>query len=287
VSFSLVSFTPCVIQNEAKNPDSFFPLPIRRASLNSSLCSSPLLGRVRIECDHGKMAQVSARNYLWRFVREVVRQAFQFSKDNVWPQVIAVATFLFQVVFETSSSADFHANVLATLWAFGFAFGVYIIVQIIRAPMVLDRQRAEQIQEIAGRLGDPVSVEFRSITFEHAVADRRSSRMRLDMVIRTSDSPATLAEWSLRSQKNPELKPLLAHIWGLGRHVGGNTIRLDDHDHQGGAILFDLVGQAQASEDEARDANHKWTFEFRDAHRSYAIEIPERLYAPIRLTGHF
>jgi hypothetical protein len=225
------------------------------------------------------MAQVSGRNYLWRLLREIVRQAFQFSKDNVWPAVVAMATFLFQVVFGTSSSADFHRNALATLWAFLFAFGAYVLAQIIRAPFVLDRQRTDEIESLKKRLGDVVSVEFRSVTFQHPVPDKRNTRLRIDLVFRTSDAPATLGNWALRSEKTPTINPVWSNIWGFSHRLGGGSFRLEAHDHQSGAFTFDFMGEALATEDEIKDPLHRWVFTFTDAHRTYSEPIPAELFA--------
>jgi hypothetical protein len=222
------------------------------------------------------MAQVSGGNYLRRFLREVVRQAFQFSKENVWPQVIAVATFLFQVVFRTSSSTDFHGNMLATLWAFIAALGVYIVVQIVRAPLVLDRQRADEIENIKKRLGNGVSVRFEQISFRYPTPNVRNVTMVVQLLLRTDDSPATVHDWALRTQAKPNLKSVVTNILGLGKHIAGWTIRLDAHDQAYGSIFFDFTG-SQQSEEELRNTSG-WILEFTDAHRTYSEAIPDSLF---------
>jgi hypothetical protein len=230
------------------------------------------------------MERITWRSYYRRYFIQVGQQARADASGLVIGFVLAVAVQVLQVLYRVMYAENFRANFLSTFWPYAAAVVTYLIYAAIRAPLELDRGRAAEIVELERRLGDPVSVEFENITFEHATPDKRCSRLRLNLLIRTSDTRATLSGWGLRSESSPSLKPLLAHIWGLHR-ISGNTVVLEAHDHQPGAFLFDFVGPAQASEEQVRDAEHKWRFEFRDSHRPYSVEIPTRLYAPIHLSG--
>ena len=224
------------------------------------------------------MAIVSARNYLGRILREAFRQTLRFSQDSAWQAAIAVAAFLFQVINGTSRSIDFRGNALATLWAFGSAILVYLAAQFVRAPLALDRERFAEIDRLKKLLGEMVSVSVDQISFRHPTPNLRNVTMVVHLSLGTADTPATLYDLALHSQSKPELKPVVVRITGLGQHEGGNKVRLYAHHHDSGAVFFDFSGVAQMSEDELRNAEHRWTFEFRDAHRPYSIEIPKHLY---------
>jgi len=191
---------------------------------------------------------------------------------------IATMTVILEVKSGTIQTPDLHTNVLDTLWPYVIFLAVYILVQMVRAPLALDRQRAEQIDTLSKQLGETVSVWFEQITFRHPTPNSQNITMVVHMSVRTACSPVTLYGWALRSQIRPKLKPVPINVLGLGQPVGGLTFRLDEHDHASGLIFFDFSGMAQVSEDELRDANHSWRLEFWDAHGPYSEHIPEQLY---------
>jgi len=223
-------------------------------------------------------SQVSVGNYSWRLLSQVGRQTFRFD----WDQVIALSIAIMAVILEVNSGAiqttDFHTNVLDILWPCLTFLAVYILVQMVRAPLALDRERSEQIESLSKQLGDTVSVWFEQITFRSSTADSHNVTMVVHMSVRTAGSPVSLYGWTLRSQIRPKLKPGLIDVLGLGLPVGESTIRLDAHDHARGLIFFEFSGAAQLSEDELRDADHAWRLEFWDAHGPYSEHIPEQLY---------
>jgi hypothetical protein len=221
---------------------------------------------------------VSLRNYLSRLCAEVADQTFKSGRAQIFPLFAAFATLVLQVVFRTSMSTDFRGNMLATVWPYMIAFAAYVLAQIVRAPLALDRQRADEIEQLKKQLGDVVSVKFEQITFRQPTPNLRNVTMVIQLLLRTGDSPATMHDWTLRSQAKPELKPVLSNILGLGKHAGGWTIRLDEHDQAHGSIFFDFSGLAQRSEDELRNTENGWILEFTDAHRNYAERIPDSLF---------
>ena len=222
-------------------------------------------------------SQVSVANYSRRLLIQVGRQTFRFG----WGQVMLLSIAIMTVVLAVSGTiqtTDFHTNVLDTLWPFLIFLAAYILVQMVRAQLALDRQRAEQIDTLNKQLGETVSVWFEKITFRHPTPDSEDVTMVVHLSVRTAGSPVTLYGWALRSQLRPKLKPVPINVLGLGQPVGGLTIRLDEHDHASGSVFFDFSGVAQVSEDELRDPDHSWRLEFWDAHGPYSEKIPEQLY---------
>jgi hypothetical protein len=222
-------------------------------------------------------SQVSAANYSRRLLIQVGRQTFRFGWGQVMLLSIAIMTVIL-AVSGTIQTTDFHTNVRDTLWPFLIFLAAYILVQMVRAQLALDRQRAEQIDTLNKQLGETVSVWFEKTTFRHPTPDSENVTMVVHMSVRTAGSPVTLYGWALRSQLRPKLKPVPINVLGLGQPVGGLTIRLDEHDHASGSVFFDFSGVAQVSEDELRDPDHSWRLEFWDAHGPYSEHIPEQLY---------
>jgi hypothetical protein len=217
-------------------------------------------------------------DYLRRLLAEVLGQTFKFSAQQVLPILVAVATLVLQVTNRTSSSTDFRGNLLSTITPYLVAVGAYFVIQFLRAPVTLDRERAKEIEKIASRLGGEVSVTFKTLGFEHPVPDKRNTRLRIDVAFRTSDAPATLGSWALRSEKAPSMNPVCSYIWGFNQRLGGGSFRLEAHDHQSGAFAFDFMGTAQATEEEIIDPLHHWCLEFTDAHRTYSEPIRTELF---------
>jgi hypothetical protein len=184
------------------------------------------------------MANVALRSYLKRLSVEVAEQTFKFGRAQVFPFFAALATLVLQVVYRTSMSTNFRGNALATAWPYIIALGAYVLAQIIRAPLALDGQRADEIEKLKKQLGDGVSVIFEQITFRQPLPSTQNATMVVHLLLKTGDSPATVHDWELRSQAKPALKPVVANILGLGKHVAGWTIRLDAHDQAHGSIFF-------------------------------------------------
>jgi len=224
-------------------------------------------------------------DYLRRLLAEILSQTFKQGREQFFPLGIALTTLVLQVYFRTSMSTDFHGNMLATVWPYVIAFAAYILAQIVRAPLALDRQRAKQIQDLDVQVVKKPEITFEELRFQHPMPNSRYVNILVRMSIRTGESPATLSGWALRSQMKPELKLLAVHLIGLGKHVGGFSTRLESHDSSSGHITFDLIGPAQASEDELKDPRNQWKLEFSDAHNKYSERIPDSLYAPNPATG--
>lgn len=225
-----------------------------------------------------RQSQISEPSYYWRWLVQVGRQTLKFGVDQAVALIIAIAILILQVHSHTLPAADFRTNEIDTLWPYLVVVGLYVLVQFVRAPSALDRQRAQRIQDLDDQIVKRPEVTFEAIDFYNPTPTLRNLRIFVRMSIRTGESPATLSGWALRSQMTPELKPRAVQIIGLGKHVGGLDTRLESHDSAGGYVSFDFTGMVQASEDEIRDARHGWTLKFSDAHHEYAVQIPKQLF---------
>src|SRR5713101_6384123 len=221
------------------------------------------------------MSQESRKGYLKRVFRQAKTDSdFLSVKKSIGSIGFGVLRSLFHR--DATTVRDFLVGiVLPALAAYAVLCAGELAWNIVRAPFTLDRQRANELNsrdhEIAKlnkQLAAPLLVKFREVVF-------LNNRMLVRMSISTGESPATLSGWALRSQMTPTLTPVLADVNGLGKHVGGFAIRLDDHDLGEGHLTFSVPGLA---EDELRDVRHQWTLEFSDAHREHSERIPEHLY---------
>jgi hypothetical protein len=225
-----------------------------------------------------RQSQVSAANYYRRWVVQVVRQTLKFGVEQAVALTIAIAILILQVLSHDLRAADFRTNELDTLWPYLAVVVVYILVQIVRAPLVLDRQRALRIQDLDDQIVKRPEVTFEKIDFYNPTPNSGDLKIFLRMSIRTGESPATLSGWALSSKMKTELKPMAVEVIGLDKHLGGLNTRLESHDSASGYISFAFMGLAQASENDIRDIRHGWTLQFSDAHHEYAEQIPEHLY---------
>ncbi len=218
------------------------------------------------------------RNYYWRWLVQIGRQARADVRELVVGLIIALAILLLQVHNGSLLVTDFRPDAVSTFWPYLTAIGLYVFYATIRAPLELDRERIRQIQDLDDQIVGEPTVAFEEMRFQHPLPNPQYVNVLVRMSISTGESPATLSGWALHSQIRPELKVLAAHVVGLGNHVGGFSTRLESHDSSSGRITFDFMGSVHPSEKELSDAKHRWTLEFSDAHRSYSVPIPEQLY---------
>lgn len=158
-----------------------------------------------------------------------------------------------------------------------------LAVNFIHAPVVLDRQRVEQIKALEEQRPSPASVEFAEFQLQRYQGQHfRNNRVLLILQLRAGNTPITLHNWKLRSSLKPALNPTLTsidfeHVKPLHRS-NSQSVRLEVHDVKRGHLAFDFMGEAQASEDDIRDARHEWALVFSDSLREYTEPIPPQLY---------
>jgi hypothetical protein len=95
------------------------------------------------------MARISIRtSYVYRLARQVARECFSFSREQIIPLLIALigawATLHYGLVPIPQTRAAYEAYLLP----FVPAFLIYLVYQIARAPYVLDREQRALIKEL-------------------------------------------------------------------------------------------------------------------------------------------
>jgi hypothetical protein len=215
------------------------------------------------------------QNYYWRWLVQALSQTFFWG----WPQFVLVLTtiavLVLNVEYGATSASKFAPQVHALMIVYLWSLIGYLVIQIFRAPLILDRQRAEEIGELRKRLGEAVTVEFEPVTFRQPLPNLRNTSMHINISLRTGDVPATLRDWALRSKSKPNLNPVAVSVVGDWTKQSSHTIRLEAHATGHGFVRFDFMGKAQATEDEIRECD--WILVFSDAHREYAEAIPQQM----------
>lgn len=228
---------------------------------------------------------VTAKDYAKRWFLQVLGQiVFESGLRGLAVYCfLGVAILVLQLANHVVPVRDFRGNVLSILWPYLAAAFLYVVFQIVRAPLVLDRQRAQTIEDLEKRIpGASVEIAPDQLTFEQKPSPDLHVRLNLHIRVRTGDFPATLQGWKLHSQLEPTLNPLLIGVVGIGKHVGGLSVRLDSHDRGEGFVKFDFLGEARSSIEEICDARHRWTLSVSDAHQEYRLPIPYSAFADAR-----
>src|SRR5208283_1551199 len=154
-------------------------------------------------------------DYYWRVLRRAFGLAFSWNRDSFMNFIPVILVLLFEVNRGWLDAGKFAHEAGAQTLLVVLALMTYFIPALAWAPVALDRERAEKTEKLVARLGGEVSVTFKSLRFEHPVPDQRITRVRIDVAFRTSDVPATLGSWALRSEKAPAISPVCSHIWGF------------------------------------------------------------------------
>jgi len=106
-------------------------------------------------------------SYAYRIGRQVLRECAAWSRDQVMPVVIAVISAWAAIYFGLVPSLQTRAAYEAYLLPFVPALVVYLIVQIVRAPVILDRAQRERIRQ------------FEALTTNDAAIDLEERKLRL------------------------------------------------------------------------------------------------------------
>jgi hypothetical protein len=85
------------------------------------------------------------QNYYWRWLIQIGRQARSNVRELVVGLIIALAILLLQVHNGTLVVTDFRPDAISTFWPYIAAIGLYVAYAAIRAPLILDRERATTI----------------------------------------------------------------------------------------------------------------------------------------------
>jgi hypothetical protein len=133
------------------------------------------------------MPQVSATNYYRRWFLQVLQQTLSFGRDQAVALIIAIAILLFQAHSGTLQTSDFRANAFATLWPYLAIVLVYLVIQIVRAPLILDRQRADQIDSLEAQTIRVLRTTIQAIKFSY----QPYFRIYVTIEVRNLDAPRT------------------------------------------------------------------------------------------------
>lgn len=216
-------------------------------------------------------------DYLRRLLVEVFSQTFRFSREQGFPLLVSVVALVLQVVYRTSMSTDFRGNVLAIIWSFAFAIGVYFFTQLVRAPFTLDLRRRGEIaarDEAIRRLAlEPVEVEIQMMYASNPLPNRAHVTVRLDFRIRTGADAVTVHQWAIRSPTFPSLVGTIESVHSLvsGQPSVQRSIRIAEHDVAEINLTCSFYGKPK---EEMFESNAVWQLQFEDAnHSSYMTNI--------------
>jgi hypothetical protein len=83
---------------------------------------------------------------------QVIHQVVSFSMSQLLPAIVAILILLYQLHYGLMQKSDLRANELAILWPYIELLIAYMGYEIVRAPLVLDREHNYVIQDIEVRL---------------------------------------------------------------------------------------------------------------------------------------
>jgi hypothetical protein len=229
------------------------------------------------------MSQVSAGHFYWRFLVEIVRQTFKLGWGQIVALIIGLAILALQVhQARTVPATDFKADALTILWPYLVVIGAIIFVQIIRAPLALDRERAKEIDHLREAVPPPVAVTFERLDFTLVTQGSTRTDCSMSVTLRFSSGreSATLHNFRLSSEL-PSFKNfnyVAKHVYGHSPSHGSHVIALGPNDVRHARLVFDF-GVTGKGLVELSDPKMAWCLEFEDASKRYTERIPEQLYA--------
>lgn len=93
------------------------------------------------------MPQVQAADYYWRWLIQVIRQVVSFTWNQMFAGLLlGMLILLYQLHYGVVQKAELRTNELAIIWPYLDVIIGVLVYQAIRAPLVLDRERADDIQ---------------------------------------------------------------------------------------------------------------------------------------------
>jgi hypothetical protein len=212
------------------------------------------------------MAQVTAANYYRRWIAQVVRQVVSFGAEQSVPLILAILILWYQLHYGLIQKNQLHSNELAIFWPYLELLATYLGFQIVRAPLVLDRQRADLIEQKTTRIAELTMPRVR-ITFQQLAFAQWgiAPKIILTLKIATGSEPVTLGDWELRSETGSLRHPFI----GFDEMHGYQRFRFESNHELEGFFQFD--GNC--------DPKKQWYFCFTDNRdQSYKELIPKEIY---------
>jgi hypothetical protein len=83
-------------------------------------------------------------SYYRRFVAQVCRQVLAFGREQAVSLIIAFLILLYQFHYGQMTASAMHADTMAVIWPYVWVLGGYFLIQVLRAPVALDHERAKQ-----------------------------------------------------------------------------------------------------------------------------------------------
>jgi|ERR1035437_180439 hypothetical protein len=97
-------------------------------------------------------------SYYRRFVIQVYKQMRGFGREQFVGLILAIFILLAQLHYGLITKESLHRNELAVIAPYIVILGLYLALQIIRAPVALDQEKSRTIQGLAGPQVDPDAI---------------------------------------------------------------------------------------------------------------------------------
>jgi len=217
------------------------------------------------------------QNYYRRWLIQIGRQARANVRELVVGLIIALTILLLQVINGTGHSQDFRLNAISTFWPYIAAIGLYVAYAAIRAPLILDRERANEIECQAREIAALTAPRFQTTLKNVGLSFRPNEQTRFHARVEIrniSGERTTLRDMTLACVRgpamaltNPDRKYLLASADALetGTHCDGN-------------VVFVAPSRMGAADVEALKGT-EWQFTFTDIRgQRYGSNICELTY---------
>jgi hypothetical protein len=218
------------------------------------------------------------RDYYRPFFTQVCKQLLDFGREQIVGLVLAILILFAQLHYGLVRKDVLGSNAMAIIWPYLAVVGAYLVIQIARAPVVIDGERAQEIavkiHELAvvtaenQELKNPeklFSLEFKSF-FCGLTAGSNLAIIHLKLFNR---GPAiTLHDIRLCSDDDPTLGLRPQHNGFAERNAANDYIPLQAGDARAGFFQF-YIGQCQ---------DQAWVLAFKDTNnKAYREAIPRNL----------
>ena len=194
-----------------------------------------------------------------RLIAQIYKQVRDFGLEQIVGLILAILILLAQLHYGLITGNSLHRNELAIFWPYIAVLGLYLVLQAVRAPVALDRERAAQIDVLTNeneKQKNPdsqIRFQFQSLY----VGPRTGTPLIiLRLKILNTGPSTTLHDVRLCSDTDAKLRLAPEQNGFAPNNIGFDSVRIEEGDVRERFLQFSGRNQTR----------HEWALEFSDAH---------------------